>query len=57
MKLEICKTGDQYIANIADLPGSPPIGRGTTKEEAVAILFCTLFRPTQLKKLGNDFYL
>ncbi len=31
---------NKYRANVKELPGSPPVGLGKTKREAVADLFC-----------------
>lgn len=42
IKIERCKTPRgrfYFIADFADLSGSPPIGTGWTKQEAVATLF------------------
>lgn len=39
MRIEIEKSGDNYRADCLDLPGTPPVGEGKTKEEAVASLF------------------
>lgn len=33
------KRGDHYSADILELPGSPTLGFGVTKEEAVAHIF------------------
>jgi hypothetical protein len=45
MTIEILKYGDNYRADIIDLPGSP-IGTGKTKHEAVADLFWRILHPT-----------
>lgn len=43
IKIEATQTGirrtDRYSADFTELPGSPPLGFGATKEEAVAELF------------------
>ena len=39
MKIEIVKSEDHYRADCKDLPGSPPVGLGSTPEMAVAHLF------------------
>jgi hypothetical protein len=48
MKIEIInvksekKRGNCFQADLKDCPGSPPVGYGKTKEEAVAALFFVL---------------
>lgn len=39
MKIEIKKSKDHYRADCKDLPGSPPVGLGSTPEIAVTCLF------------------
>ena len=39
MNIEITKVNDYFMADCRDCPGTPPIGFGDTKEEAVAALF------------------
>lgn len=36
----------QYVADCIDLPGSPPVGRGTTREKATINLMYMLFMDT-----------
>lgn len=38
MTIKLEKSGNTFRADCLDLPGSPPIGDGQTKEEAVACL-------------------
>lgn len=42
MKIKIEKSQDHYRADCLDLPGSPPVGLGETKEMAIACLFWRL---------------
>ena len=52
MTIEIRKSGDEYRAEIVELPGStPPIGRGPSPEHAVADLFVDVFHESI-----NSFY-
>lgn len=39
MKININKFGHGYSADCLDLPGSPPVGHGSTPEMALAALF------------------
>ena len=39
MKIKIEKSGKGYRADFIELPGSPTVGQGKTKEEAVVSLF------------------
>lgn len=39
MRIDIEKSEDHYRADCKDLPGSPPVGLGSTPEMAVACLF------------------
>jgi len=44
MKIKIqTLEGGQFIADCSDLPGSPPIGMGSTKEQAVALLILRMY--------------
>ena len=42
MKIKIEKSDDCYRADCLDCPGSPPVGMGRTKLEALASLFYSL---------------
>lgn len=42
MKIKIEKSGDSIIADMIELPGTPPIGRGVTETEAIARLFWSI---------------
>lgn len=46
MKIEILKTKEHYRADCLDLPGTPPVGIGSSKEQAVASLFCRMYIET-----------
>ncbi len=47
MKIEIEWSADHYRADCKDLPGSPPVGTGATKELAVvALMWILLFDTT-----------
>ena len=51
MKIKITEISQiNYKADLLDLPGSPWIGRGTTKEEAVGSLFFHLLHPANKVK-------
>lgn len=39
MNIEIKKCDNVYIADITGLPGSPPVGKGKTKFDALCELF------------------
>jgi len=39
MRIDVEKNDDHYRADCKDLPGSPPVGLGSTPEMAVACLF------------------
>ena len=44
MKIDITKSQDHWRADCKDLPGSPPVGLGSSPEMAVACLFwCMIF--------------
>ena len=42
MEIKIEEGSDHFRADLRDLPGSPPVGLGATKEMAVAHLFYRL---------------
>lgn len=44
MKIKIEKSVDHYRADCLDLPGSPPVGLGESKEMAVTCLFWMLLK-------------
>jgi len=44
MTIEIGKRGSYFTADCKELPGSPRLGFGKTHAEAVADLFCYIFR-------------
>ena len=44
MKIKISKLAHYYTADCLDLPGSPKLGFGKTKREAVAKLFLIIFK-------------
>ena len=39
MKITLTKSSKGWIADFPELPGSPPVGDGETKHEAIACLF------------------
>jgi hypothetical protein len=45
MDIKIIQYNDKFIADMVDLPGSPPIGEGRTEYESVAYLFFRLLQP------------
>ena len=52
MKIKLEKDADGYRADCLDLPGSPPVGRGSTEVEAMAnltfiLLFGNMASPTR----------
>jgi hypothetical protein len=54
MKIKITKVDSKngkYMADLRDLPGSPPIGYGDTPEESVGRLFWALCSPDRPKEL------
>lgn len=53
MKISIQKSGDEITADMLDLPGTPPVGRGKTETEAIARLFWSILleKDTWLKYL------
>jgi hypothetical protein len=55
-KIEIIKSGNEFRANLTNLPGSPFVGIGLSKEMAVAQLFMWLARsePMTLAKIASD---
>lgn len=54
MNILLTQSGSKWLADMTDLPGSPPIGTGATKEEAVVSLFFRLIHSLSYKNL-NDF--
>jgi len=55
VEITISKTRDGYCADIAELPGSPPIGLGNTKSQAVVdLLFRILHDSEQWKPYIKD---
>lgn len=42
MRIKLEKDNSTYRADCLDIPGSPPIGLGITKEEAIADLFINI---------------
>ena len=45
MLIEIEEIESGFKADLKDLPGSPPIGLGKTKEESVVNLFFSILHP------------
>jgi hypothetical protein len=50
LNIEVNKTGLLYVADCMNLPGTPPIGRGKSRQEAIGSLLYALSKEQEWRK-------